>query len=140
MGKRRETKGDDPYQEEYDLIMSQVDDLNKVGWQLPTIAAAVCNRSSQNIRQADCCHASSAVHVDNVCRCLFDRTPVLLFCCRSKLRRLLQRRTGLLWQHAMQTSGAQAGHSFVALQRRRSSGMVQCKQLNSDWLMQGQYA
>jgi hypothetical protein len=31
MGKRRETKGDDPYQEEYDLIMSQVDDLNKVG-------------------------------------------------------------------------------------------------------------
>jgi hypothetical protein len=30
MGKRRETKGDDPYQEEYDLIMSQVEDLNRV--------------------------------------------------------------------------------------------------------------
>jgi hypothetical protein len=30
MGKRRETKGDDPYQEEYDLILSQVEDLNRV--------------------------------------------------------------------------------------------------------------
>lgn len=30
MGKRRDTKGDDPYSEEHDMIMAQIDDLNKV--------------------------------------------------------------------------------------------------------------
>ncbi|WIA07935.1 hypothetical protein OEZ85_007413 [Tetradesmus obliquus] len=62
MGKRRETKGDDPYQEEYDLIMSQVDDLNKQAEEV----AAEKNRAIVAARNADIRKAKQSLLTDGI--------------------------------------------------------------------------
>lgn len=41
MGKRRESKGGDPYTEEYDMLVAEVDELHKVGWCCSSLHIAI---------------------------------------------------------------------------------------------------